>query len=981
MKQNSFLRGSLLFILPLFILYSFIITRSVFANVEDFIVEIGKKYYVQGDYPEAEHEFKKALILNPRNEEALKYIERIHHKANQKLEEPQEVAKPKPEKKTNDFVESGQRQKAIEQALNSLRERPAQEVKKPQEIKQAEKPSAIEETQEESQPQEIIPEQLPKAEETQGSIPEKNIEKVEVSKTPAQIETPLQKEKAEKLLKEEEAKRERVSSEKVKISGEMKMGLGATPQDAYWKRANADLNERTWRLINENALNRRDNTYDPGIYDRMRLNVDTKNPSGINLHSNITVDPWSFTGKSDKINIKSATDSAEIQLLYWSNTGYTINQTISTLGKGVYLNLPEIKVDNGRILQTIVKTDSNNLNETFTIPETKIKREFWPLREFWLDYKENDAFKFRFFPMAYQDQALTSDDPLQLSNHHTWWEESPWLDSWKKGNLDTALTTQIFTKGQWDDTLSFFTRDSDGTRLTALRGFSFDWKPAEATSLSATFASPKTLWQDYDRVDSIPGALRVKQAVTDNFNLGGIYTLRAGLDKSNLDAINHVGGIDLAFAPINGLKLSAEASQSFGEQDRTSSYRTKQRGGAYYFSVLSDISGRDILDLNYDQIKPKKGEKASLKLRFFAGRMDKGFDPGLSTYRETRNDTFWGRHIHFRPIPEYYSSGIFSSGTTLDDIVPFKIGNSLDSGRNVLGLRLETSLLEGRLEGLGDIRNAHFTNGKYLETVSRTEWSYKPTPRLTTKLLALNHDMPHTKGGFDPFIYDPDLDIPLINSAMPDGVDPSLNTASFGLDYKLFDWLSWDGVYEHTNDFTVAENNFPRSVLNDKGFINDTEYGMLFRGRNSFLYDQSAFPLPPYKYEDIFRSGINLTPADKWDIYLNYTHNGFKFAGPIDNNMNQIGAQLYFMPNDKFGFAFAYTYAKFFDDLASRNIVNHHNFFTQFRRKFSHDDEFIFEYGVGGYTPFGTGATDPLGGGELTLDTQHIFRISYNKKF
>ncbi len=980
MKANNIKRISFLLILGILFFADFSFAGG---KVEDFLVELGKKYYARNNYADAQHEFNKALILNPDNQEAIKFLGLIKEKAAASEAIIAETT-PQIEYQPEEIARSPQRQEAIDEALKNVTPK---EIKPEEEIEAPLLPPVMPEQNDlEAQPEEKIsiqkplPEELPQEEITEATVEEKPepLSPEPLVQEPSQ-ETAIQNLPPEKKQEEESAKEYNLGN--VKFSGTTRMSAGLTSKDFYWKRANADLNEREWRLINENALNRRDNTYDPGIYDRMRLNVDTKNPSGINLHSNITVDPWSFTGKSDKINIKSGTDSAEIQLLYWSNTGYTINQTISTLGNGVYLNLPEIKVDNGRILQTTVKTDSNNLNETFTIPETKIKREFWPLREFWLDYKENDAFKFRFFPMAYQDQALTSDDPLQLSNHHTWWEESPWLDSWKKGNLDTALTTQTFTKGQWDDTLSFLTRDSDGTRLTALRGFSFDWKPVEETSLSATVASPKTLWQDYDRFDALPGAVRLKQSITDNFNLGGIYTFRLGFDKSKSDATNQLGGIDFAFAPVGGLKLSAEAAQSFSEQDKSSSFRTKKRGSAFYFSLLSDISGRDILDLNYDEIKPKKGQDSFLKLRFFAGRMDKGFDPGLSTYRETRNDTFWGRHIHFRPIPEYYSSGIFSSGTTLDDIMPFKIGNSLDTGRNVLGLRLETSLLEGRLEGLGDIRNAHFTNGKYLETVSRTEWSYKPTPRLTTKLLALNHDLPHTKGGFDPFIYDPDLDIPLINSAIPDGKDPSLNTASFGLDYKLFDWLSWDGVYEHTNDFTVAENNFPRRVLNDKGFINDTEYGMLFRRRNPFLYDQTAFPLPPYEYEDIFRSGISLTPADKWDIYLNYTHNGFKFAGPIDNNMNQIGAQLYFMPNDKFGVAFEYTYARFWDDLVSRQIAGHHNFFTQFRRKFSVFDELIFEYGVGSHSSYGTGVIDPLGGGEMVLDTRHIFKISYNRKF
>lgn len=895
------------------------------ASIEEFLCDLARQYYQKGDYSQALHEYNKALILNPDNEEAKTFVSEFKSKGISA------------EKVFNPRV-SPSRSENIEQSIS----------------RNLEINKALLDTQKKIGTNQVL---------------EKKEEESLVSR--------LKEEKPR--IEEEKAQIKEVSP--VKITGEAVASLGFTADDTYWKRANADLNEREWRLANGNALNRRDNTYDPGIYDRLRVNVDTQNSDGLNLHSNITVDPWSFTGKSDKINLKSGTDSVDLELLYWSNSGYTVNQTINTLGKGIYFNLPEIKVNHGRVLQTQVKSDANNLSETFLIPETEIKRDFWPLREIWFDYKTDDAFNFRFFPMAYQDQALTSDDPLGLSNHHMWWEESPWLDGWKKGNLNTALSPQEFTKGEWDDSLSFYTRDSDGKRLTALRGLSFNWMPTTETSLLGTLASPKTLWQDYDRFDALPGAIRLKQLVSDNFNLGGIYTFRLGFNKNKRDATDQVAGVDFAFAPVGGLKISAEAAQSLSDQDRTSSYRTKKRGNAFYLSLLSDSSGQDILDFNYDQIKPKKNENTFLKFRFFGVHMDSGFDPGLSTYRETRDDSFWGRHIRFRMSPAYYSSGVFSSGITVDDIMPFKIGDSVDTGRDVLGLRAETNLWEGRLEGLGDIRNAHYTNGKYLETVSRTEWTYKFNPKLTTKLLALNHDLPKTKGGLDPFVSDTDLDIPLINTAIPDGEDPSLNTASFGLEYKLWDWLSWDGVYEHTNDFTVAENNFPREIFNDKGFTTYTQDGLKFRRRNPFLYDQTVFPAPPYEYEDILRSGLRFMPVDKLDVYLDYAHSGFEFAGPIDDNMNHIGLELLFMPTDKMGLAFEYTYSKFWDDFVSREIVGHHNFFTQFRRKLIHNDEFIFEYGVGSYTPFGTGAMDPLGGGTLTLDTQHILRIFYNKKF
>ena len=66
------------------------------------------------------------------------------------------------------------------------------------------------------------------------------------------------------------------------------------------------------------ALNNKENTYDPRIYDRMRVNLDTDNEAGFGMHTNITVDPWSFTGKSSKFTISgTGGDAAEIQLKYW----------------------------------------------------------------------------------------------------------------------------------------------------------------------------------------------------------------------------------------------------------------------------------------------------------------------------------------------------------------------------------------------------------------------------------------------------------------------------------------------------------------------------------------------------------------------------------------------------------------------------------------------------------------------------------------
>lgn len=163
------------------------------------------------------------------------------------------------------------------------------------------------------------------------------------------------------------------------------------------------------------------------------------------------------------------------------------------------------------------------------------------MRELWFDYKQ-DSFKFRFFPLALSNQALTSDDPLMLSNHAVYWEESPWILQWAPGHLNTAAGD--FSRGRWSDSLAFNTRDSDLVRLTALRGFSFDYFPSEETSFKLTGASPKGLWQDYDSFDNVPAAMRFKQKIGERLQIGNTYTFRMGLneDKGNkMDALNHTG--------------------------------------------------------------------------------------------------------------------------------------------------------------------------------------------------------------------------------------------------------------------------------------------------------------------------------------------------------------------------------------------------------------------------------------------------------
>ena len=214
---------------------------------------------------------------------------------------------------------------------------------------------------------------------------------------PIQREQPADK-AVERFSGEKETKEEAMP-QGLKLSGVYQIALGGTSEGFEWKRSNGDLNERNWRVLSDAALNNRENTFDPRIFDRFRMDMDSLNPLGFNFHTNITIDPWSFTGKSDKITLTSAngTDRAEVELKYWSSTRRTINESVFTTGIGDSFALPEIKVEDNYSDATTVGTVFGG---TYNVPSLKIKREYNFLGEMWFDYATDNS-KFRFFRLLW----------------------------------------------------------------------------------------------------------------------------------------------------------------------------------------------------------------------------------------------------------------------------------------------------------------------------------------------------------------------------------------------------------------------------------------------------------------------------------------------------------------------------------------------------------------------------------------------------
>ena len=753
------------------------------------------------------------------------------------------------------------------------------------------------------------------------------------------------------------------------IRGEYKMAFGATSEDLIWKEANGDYNERNFRMIDHQFP--KTNTFDTRVYDRFTVVFDTnKEYQGLNFHTDITVDPWSFIGKTEKFTVTddALVDRVELELKYWSGTRSTINETFYTLDYNYRFSTLEYKVTDGRIPAfTAASKDHNDVTlSTYSIPEQEIDFTFQPLRELWFDYDKDDV-KLRVFAYGLEDQALSSDDPLGLSNHHIYWEPSPWLDDWLPGHLNTGFIPDDFWRGQWSDDLSFFTRDSELKRLTALRGVSFQGPFFGNTDLSMTMATPKGLWQDYDSITALPGAVRTKTYLGDRFMLGFTDTFRIGYDENKVDSYNYTSGVDVSYDFDDLTNIVAEVAISKSEDDRSNAaYKTEENGTTAHLALKRKTGFGDA--------------------RIALTHMDKGFDAGLANYTETRRDQFWGRHIHFKGPLEYTSWG--SDPLTYDDIEPFKIGDGIDAGRKVVNFRLDTKdALDGVMDNLIDYRYVKDSDNKYVEGVFREENTFRVTPEWVTKFLMIYHGLPKTKGGVDPIKYDSDTGEFYLNSAIEDGKDPSLSTYSFGVEYSPDDWISIFGIYENTNDSTFATDNHPRDLLENFSFATETMEGNVFRDKSPFLYSQGYFDLPPYERFNIFRVGVSLKPFEGLVLDLDFTKNDFKFAQSIDDNMNHFGAGLRYKFNNRLLGFLKYTYSKAYNlyrlnTSGDLKYEDHHNVFVEFDYDVTEHGLLVIQFGEGSVISPVWGATaSPYGDFYPTLDTQHILRVYYNGRF
>jgi len=898
------------------------------SSSSEVLRELGKKYYLRGNYEQAVHELNKAVIADPADTVALAYLETAREKLRKKD------------------------MKSLLDYMETRREAPPY------------------------QPERVYAEETFQEPYVQESTP------------PEPVYEPTFKphwEEERKIEKSPERKEKKVLfGDKVEVTGTCQMSLGLEGGEFLGKEADYNLNEEDPRILGRWGLNDAENTYDPAIFSQVRFNAQTINDEGWNFHSDIDISPWSFIGKSSKTTIVSNFgDTVDVELKYWSNSRHIVGETYYSNLLGDAFGIPEMKVINGRVLP--FTTNGDFLWHVLSVPEIDIHREFWPLREISLDYS-GDGFYFDFFPVALQDKAYTSDDPLGLSNHHIYWDESPWLYMWRYGHVNTGVFPNYYTDAFWDGSFSSITRDSSGTYLTNLRGLSFSLF-SDNSDLDFTIASPKGLWQDYSDINSLVGALRGKYSLRDDLTIGGIYTFRLGYNEGEkVDASNHVFGFDVNYALSGRTKIAFEAAASSSDENTASIYNLDSRGNAFQLSVINS-SRENIQDTDYYGIKPGK-EGFFYKTKAAYTHMDSGFEAGLSDYRETRNDSLWSRHIHFKRPFDYYYFGIYGPSMGWEDVEPFAIGDGIDYGRDTVNLRFEwANLFDSRLDGLFDLRNVHSTDGDFIENVSRLDLTYRPIKRFTAKLLGIYHKLEHTVDNIDPFITHPVTGV-VINPAMPDGEDPTLKTISTGFEYKLFRWLSTHFIWERTNDSAVAYGNSPRGILNDpyQTRIMDLETGRDYMVNMPLIWGQEVFPLPPYNYFDIFKVGMDFNVSDNLEVGLNWTRNEYEWAHAIDDNFNHFGFEFAYALCEKLGLYFKYTYSKMKDisEFGEKHLVierSHHNFFAESRYRLTDESEFILQYGAGGFIPFGVSTYSPFGGSLATLDTQHIIRAYYRRRF
>jgi hypothetical protein len=748
------------------------------------------------------------------------------------------------------------------------------------------------------------------------------------------------------------------------IRGEYRVAFGATEDDVIWKDASADYHnmpgDTSWRYLYGKDKH---NSYDKAIYSRLKVDMDAHFTDTISGFGQMVIDPWTFVGKKRVYATGSNGDNVQMDYKYWSNTRSTINETYRT-ALGDIVNVNENKVKDGKTSSAHYTGLSDWGANAFDIPEVEIDRMYVPIRKLWVEY-DREPYSAKVFAMAGQEEALTSDDPMRLSNNKVWWEESPWLDRYDASRAFDRSGNPI-KKGQWVRNLSFAARDSEDNRLTFLRGASFNADFNNGASIRATAAAPRNLWDNYEQASSIPAALQMRTPVTDRLTIGGLYTFKGGIYKQSLEASNNLGAVDGTYQLSDNTGLFGQFAASNMKVDEARGYKNDYTGYAGSLGLKNQGA------INFTE---SPSDRYELKAMFAS--MNDRFYPGLSNYRFTRREFEFAKHIYFEPMNPENEAMMF--------------GDGIDIGRNAFSTNLKAEFPDTGFDAKLDFRTVYSDSNNHIEDVYRFEGTYKATDKLTLKGLAFYKYLPKTKEGIDPlinakgsysaftdyFAYD---DVWLKNDTVKAGKDPSIGAFSSGLKYDFTDYFSGEGVYEYTND----PKDYPRGLLNNVYVDNEFRDNVYWDKIVPFLYSQDSFGAPPYKYYNIYKTRFVYYPFEPLKITLKYTYNENKYAMAIDDNPTAHGIEFEYKPCTRTTLGFLYQYTRQ-RDLYKQIVMNegynfdgHHNIFASFDYKINQDQSLRLMYGAYvGYDYDYPEEHDDIN----ALDTRHIVRFSYTGKF
>lgn len=762
----------------------------------------------------------------------------------------------------------------------------------------------------------------------------------------------------------------------IKMRGTYGLSMGFAPDDFLWKMANGDWQERNFRY----AFHDLDvDVYDPRIYDRYELELETDTDTPWNAYADIVIDPWSFVGVGHERVTNGWGDIVDVKYKMWQNTGWTINESYRTL-LGNVVNIPEIKIVGNQVGQTTLQPQI--LFMPFAEPNfiaspgrtVDIDYIFRPVRKLWVEYRES-PFYLKVFPIAYQDEALTSDDPLHLSNNHIYWAPSPWLWRFDPGMKLSSTPSAGYPQGltmtqamwNWDEV--WFTENSNRQYLTFLRGMSAGWAVEDFASVDFTVASPMGLWDYYETVTSVPMALRAKMNPTSKLTIGSTYTAKYGIAKQQCRANNQVIAGDATYQLFDKTKVYGEWAGSTMNIEQTNDQRIYSIGSGFKVGVDSrhDFDTSNAIKWDADM-----------------AYMSQNFSPGLADYRDTREDRDWGRHIWFEPLSDADQN--------------CRIGDSIDINRYVIGANARAKIKDNLFDVYLNFRNAHeaYTN-KFIENVTRGEVTYNPWKNVQFKGLALFRNYHDSVGGLDPLIRERYFDEFLWNNVVQDGLDVNVMTLSAGGKVDLFNKkVSVYGIYEATND----PQDFPREILNtpqvrgapvtvDNVNVNRLAY---------LLYDQNLFNLPPYSgWFNMWKGCVTFTPVKEVQIkYTHVTNTNQNYAPLFDNNHNHDEVALTYSPTKDVRWTTGYSYSQVINlqravDTANdptgrtidRSFEPHHNVYSRLEWDFKKDQRLTFQFGEKWFMETENSVFSPLWYQDdvSVLDTRPIFRIWYEGKF